>query len=167
MKHSDLPRAYVVDDTPLYTRVIDGEVTHVPPERAPEMGSLGVCVDLDPDGDLILLLDNGVFEALHPSCLRALDSDSDAARLRVSLWRHALDFHGGDPFHAADHYAGLLAGLKRRAAEAGKVCADCGERKPLREYHVRAKSPDGLQHICMDCVLRRNAERYRARNANL
>ena len=44
-----------------------------------------------------------------------------------------------------------------------KVCSDCGETKPLWEFHVRRASPDGLAYKCKACV-NANSERWREEN---
>lgn len=44
-----------------------------------------------------------------------------------------------------------------------KHCSDCGELKPLTEFHTRRASPDGLAYKCRDCVNRFSIE-WREKN---
>lgn len=38
-------------------------------------------------------------------------------------------------------------------AQARKVCADCGQEKPLEEFHRKSKAADGHQNRCKPCAI--------------
>ena len=40
-----------------------------------------------------------------------------------------------------------------------KICTKCKEEKELKDFHVRAKAPDGRRGVCKDCKNYRNREK--------
>lgn len=44
-----------------------------------------------------------------------------------------------------------------------KPCANCGETKPLTDFHRHAKSPQGRRSSCKECVRAQERARHHAR----
>lgn len=44
-----------------------------------------------------------------------------------------------------------------------KPCANCGETKPLDDFHRHAKSPQGRRSSCKECVRAQERARHHAR----
>lgn len=44
-----------------------------------------------------------------------------------------------------------------------KTCANCGETKPLDDFHRHAKSPQGRRSSCKECVRAQERARHHAR----
>lgn len=44
-----------------------------------------------------------------------------------------------------------------------KPCANCGETKPLTDFHRHAKSPQGRRSSCKNCVRAQERARHHAR----
>ena len=43
-----------------------------------------------------------------------------------------------------------------------KACADCGESKPITDYHKRVRSKDGVVTYCKPCAISRARKWYRS-----
>ncbi len=43
-----------------------------------------------------------------------------------------------------------------------KTCSECKFPKPVTDFHVRKKSPDGRHRLCKDCDSGQRTERYRS-----
>lgn len=51
--------------------------------------------------------------------------------------------------------------IDRYVSKNVKKCTCCGEPKHLKLYSKDAKSPDGHKQQCMECLNKKNVERYK------
>ena len=85
------------------------------------------------------------------------------------------DITGGIPKENAGERAGEGEEMARETQDAGagetgnsgrvKVCRKCGRELPVEKFSKNARSKDGLQDTCKDCVSIYWKEKYRARKA--